>query len=345
MTNQTKSFDVPVGIFFFNRPDLLHKVLEKLQEIKPVKLYLLGDGPREGNQVDTDSSIACHQVIDELVTWDCQVHKRYSEKNLGVFNNIAGGAKWVFQQEKMAIFIEDDNFPETTFFTYCQDLLIKYESEERILWICGNNFLIDYDTPNNESYIFTQHLHPCGWASWSAKFLKYYDSEMAAWSDKNRRQKILKKIKYIPNKSRFHNAFTEERNHFLKGERFVSWDFHMYLSILNNNLIGIVPKNNLIRNIGVDERATHGSASLNEGVAKYVPQLLKPLIFPLVHPEKVEVNHLFDDQLYLFLRNKGIINYYLYYFLIIKVPYFGIGNNLFNLVVKLRSYLPSRVKK
>jgi hypothetical protein len=333
---QTTSFDVPVGIFFFNRPDLFERVLTKVAEIKPSKLYLMCDGPRMNSPKEIQLIDKCKKIADQIINWKCEVYKDYHPVNVGVYQNIAGGAKWVFSKEEMAIFLEDDNLPDGSFFEYCRQMLLKYSEEEKVLIIFGNNFLVDYKTPNDESYIFTQHLHPCGWASWSNKFLNNYDWDLNLWTNAAIKKEVLKRILYIPNKSRYYIAFSSEFTEFSTRKKFSSWDFHCYLTLLAKDLLAIVPKTNLIRNIGVDERATHGSVKLDEAVSKRVPQQLIPLEFPLIHPDKVEINYDFEIKLYKLLRPTGLIYTYFYYFLIIKRIFGYWGVRLFNIILKFR---------
>ena len=335
-----KGFDIPIGIFFFNRPDLLKRTLTQISHISPQKIYLMSDGPRDNNTEDIAIVLECRKIAEEVINWPCIINKKYSEQNIGVYANIAIGSKYVFQQEECAIFLEDDNFPEISFFYYCKELLLKYRSNPDVIWICGNNFLNDYIPQNKASYIFTQHLHPCGWASWRDKFLKYYDFNMEGWSSDENKRKILAKINGISNKSRFYIAFENERNRYLKGERFSSWDFHMFLSILDKNLLGIIPNYNLIQNIGIDERATHGATRFSEDINIYVPQKVKRIKIPLVHPIQIGRDLFYDMTLYEKIKGNSFVYGKLFYYLNIK-KIFGkvLGNQIFNFVIKIYNYL------
>ena len=44
-----------------------------------------------------------------------------------------------FKQEKKIIFLEDDTFPDISFFKYCSLMLKKYQSNESIYHISGCN--------------------------------------------------------------------------------------------------------------------------------------------------------------------------------------------------------------
>ena len=135
-------FNVPIVIFLFKRYDTVIRILNRIKEINPQKLYLIADGPR--NEEEKKLVDNCRKVVEENITWDCEVIRNYTDVNKGVYDRIGKGAKWVFERERTAIFLEDDNLPELTFFDYCRELLEKYQDDKRILWINGTNYLTEY---------------------------------------------------------------------------------------------------------------------------------------------------------------------------------------------------------
>ena len=139
-----KQFDIPIALIFFNRPEFLKKQLQILKKIAPEKLYLISDGPRNDRPHEKEQVEKCRTLAEKEITWNCKIIKNYALENMGCFDRIANGASWVFEQEEMCIFLEDDSIPELTFFQYCKDLLLYYKNDSKIFWICGNNYLIDY---------------------------------------------------------------------------------------------------------------------------------------------------------------------------------------------------------
>ena len=196
------NYDVPIVFLVFKRTDALKKIIARVREIKPTKVYIIADGGR--TEEEHQKCIQCRETVEKLIDWPCEIVKNYADKNRGVYKNIAEGAKWVFSKEKTAIFLEDDNLPEVTFFKYCEELLEKYEENDDILWICGTNYLGKYDS--EYSYMFTKHMLPCGWASWSNKFLKYYDGEMKTINDHEKLEKFKESymIKGCKSKALYH---------------------------------------------------------------------------------------------------------------------------------------------
>lgn len=289
-----KFFNIPIVLFIFKRDNTVLKIIEKLKTIKPKKVYLISDNGRNDEEKNIVKKV--RKTIENAINWECEIIKNYAEENKGVYKNIGCGATWVFSQEEQAIFLEDDNLPEISFFNYCKELLEKYKNNEKILWICGTNYLEEYDS-KYKSYYFTQQMLPCGWASWSEKFLKYYDGEL-----KGMNKETLKEIKktYIDKRLYF-----QEENALLKTKYLLenkislaSWDRQMMFSIKKNNLYGIIPARNQIRNIGVDSLSTHGGNSFQKIMTKrFCGMDSLELEFPLKHPFEIKIDIELEEKL------------------------------------------------
>lgn len=291
-----KSFSIPVVLFVFKRADTVIRIIDRLREVKPKKLYILADAGR--NDEERRLVENCRNKIVAAIDWKCEVIKNFAEENRGVYGQIALGAKWVFEREDCAIFLEDDNLPEITFFDYCKECLEKYKDNEEIFWICGTNYLQKCNPINNASVFKSQHLMPCGWASWKHKFLKYYDFEFSnattpGW------EKVFK-TKYTN-----HRLFNQQRRTIVaeikrkqEGGRYASWDFQTAFSIRMSDLWGIVPKYNQIENIGVDEFSTHGGNSMElEMTKRFCGISTHKLDFPLALPEAEELSFEFEKNI------------------------------------------------
>jgi len=291
----TAQFDIPVAIFLFKRSEKAALIIDQLSKIAPQKIYLIGDGPR--NETEQIAVAECRKNVESHITWQCEVIRNYASENRGVYENIAGGAKWVFKQEKWAIFLEDDNLPAISFFQYCKDLLEKYEFDTRILWICGTNYMSETVPEDGSDYYFTQLMLPCGWASWSYKFNRYYDGDMSQYRDKYIRNNVKSLYR---NKLLYKHDFTVW-NKILKdldnGKKPTSWDYQMAFSLRVNSLFGIAPRCNQIMNIGADMDSIHGGTSTqNIMTARFCEVPINELKFPLNHPKSVMIDERFEKE-------------------------------------------------
>lgn len=288
-----EQFDIPVCLFLFQRKETVLRIIERISQVKPRKIYLMSDAGR--NEEERGRVAECRAAVESAINWDCEVVKDYALENRGVFQNIGLGAMRVFEREEKAIFIEDDNLPEVTFFQYCKEMLERYEDNDRVVWVCGTNYLAKYDNSGKESYMFTQHLLPCGWASWKSKFVKYYDSYFQNYTDivvSRMRETYENKALYKQQME----SIDGERQRMQNGEPFRSWDFQMCFSIRANDLLGISPCRNQIKNIGVDMLGTHGVGN-DIMTQRFCGMESYPLEFPLKHPTTVLVDPVYEKKI------------------------------------------------
>lgn len=291
-----EKYDIPIALIIFRRTNTLDRIVDRIRNIHPEKLYILSDGGRTNEEQDEVER--CRTYIHSLIDWDCEIIDHYAEKNIGVYKNIAGGAKWVLRHEKWCIFLEDDNLPEESFFPFCKEMLERYKNNERIFWICGTNYLEKYKSLDGSSYVFTQHCMPCGWATWSDKFEKFYDGDLKLLNDKQALNTMAStyKSRALYNQQ-LDAAKMEQYNMETKG-KYISWDFQMAFSIRAWNLLGIAPVVNQIENIGVDSLSTHnGSSFENPMISRFCGIRSYNLNFPLKHPKIVAIDYDYERRI------------------------------------------------
>jgi hypothetical protein len=283
----------PVVLFLFKRSETLPAIIRRISSYAPEKLYILADGPRNSDEaVLTEKT---RSIALSLVNWECKVVTKFEQENIGVYRNIGEGAKWVLSQESKAIFLEDDNLPETTFFKYCDDLLDRYENNADILWICGTNYLEDSRGFDQSSYYYTRHLLPCGWASWSSKFLREYDGELTGLNDES----IARMRKTYRDKRLYQQelqTIKQTRFNYLRNPKSISWDRQMVFSVRSKLKYGVAPALNQIRNIGADEHSVHGGTSTKKTMTgRFCEIPTHPLTFPLKAPTSLSINPAFES--------------------------------------------------
>lgn len=248
-------FEIPVVLFIFKRKDATVKIINQIKKVAPKKLYLIADAGR--NEEEKRLVSECRTAVENAITWPCEIIKNYASENRGVHAQIGLGAMWVFEREEKAIFLEDDNLPAVSFFRYCEMCLEKYENDPEIFWICGTNYLQKCQPKNSASVFKSQHLLPCGWASWAKKFNKYYDADLHLTDDPNWKRVLRSKYKDSRLFTQQRRSVETELNRKQEHRRYNSWDFHQALTVRMNDFYAIVPMYNQIENIGVDEFTTH----------------------------------------------------------------------------------------
>lgn len=291
-----QSFDVPVVLLLFLRERAALRIIDQLRQVRPSRVYLISD---EGRNAEERAVVAkLRTAVEAAIDWDCRVVRNYARENRGVYANIALGARWVFEREESAIFLEDDNVPELTFFPYCEELLDRFRTDSRVLWICGTNYMGDDAPEGGPSYYFTRHLLPCGWASWAPKFLRFYDFDLALTDVPAVMDAVAGQYEDGRLLRQQMQSLLCERRRRDRGEQYRSWDHHMAFTLRANGLLGVAPARNQILNVGADQLSTHGGSSLGQVMTRrFCGMNSFPLAFPLQHPDVVLPDPAFERRL------------------------------------------------
>lgn len=277
---QNNNFTTPVVFITYIRLDTTKQVFEEIRKIKPSVLYHISDaGKDEAAEARVEQ---VRRYIRDNIDWECDLRTNYAGVNMGCKRRIQSGLDWVFENEERAIVLEDDVVPSQSFFYFCQDMLERYKDEERVMMVTGNKRVPDY--PMQSDYTFSRFCSIWGWATWRRAW-KYYDSEMKNWP-KSKKEKLLKNVYGVDVAMtlgrEFELTYLEEIN---------SWGYRWHFSMLNNNGLEIVPKYNLIENIGQEAiDATHK-------FDKIIKTVRNELKFPLTYLNEVKVDVGYDDRM------------------------------------------------
>lgn len=272
-------FDTPIALIVFNRPDKVERLLKVIQQIKPSKLFIIADGPRP-DRPDDLKKCEMTRAVFEKIDWPCDVFKRYAEVNLGCGLNPAAGISWVFSQVEEAIILEDDCIPDLSFFPFCQELLARYKNDQRVMHIAGSNYCTRDERVSN-SYSFSRYTLNWGWATWRRAW-QHYDFDMKLW-DKLRGTSFLEDV-LNGNKHDIRN-WDDILQTVYEYHQDV-WDYQWTFACWHQGSLGILPRVNLISNIGYDSDATHTNLENSPNIN--LPS--EAMEFPLQHPNTITRN-------------------------------------------------------
>lgn len=233
----------------FNRPDTAEKVFAEIRKVRPSRLYIAADAPREGVE---DDIVLCEQTraIVSLIDWPCDVKTRFSNKNLGCKDGVSSAVSWFFDHEEEGIILEDDCLPSLSFFKFCDAMLDKYRDDSRVRHITGCN-LQQGKKWGNGTYYFSNRTHVWGWASWK-RVWKEYDKYLSNYNTSD----VKEKMSNIYQDPLIAECWVEVFNG-LKAGKINSWAYQLDFINFFNNALTIIPNENLISNIGFDARGTH----------------------------------------------------------------------------------------
>lgn len=302
VTKRESKIDVAVLLIFFCREKPFSKVFAAIKEARPSRLYLYQDGAREGRQDDIEGCKKCRQIAEDI-DWECEVHRFYQEKNVGCDPSEYIAQKWMFESEEMGIVIEDDDVPSQSFFPFCKELLERYKDDLRINMICGMNNT-DVSKHCNDSYFFTNKGSICGWASWR-RVLDTWDPEYKFLDDPVTLKRLQDNSDSKEEYKKFINTCIRHkasgRAHY---ESINGAARRLY------GRINIVPKYNMISNIGIDAVTTHGAndiRKLPKRIQKIFFKKTYEIDFPLKHPQYVIRDKQFEREM-TFTRKQNFFN-------------------------------------
>lgn len=285
------NIDVAVLLIFFARSETFEKVFDAVRQARPSTLLLWQDGPREGRPDDLEGIRRCRKIA-ENIDWECNVYKQYNEKNFGCDPSTFYSHKWAFSLVDKCIVIEDDLVPSQSFFPFCKELLDRYENDERINHICGMNLLDDVSTCPYD-YLFS--INGSGvWGSWR-RVAKGWDETYSFLHD----EYAMRNLKRRVGKGFFNAAYKTALDREKRGKSY--WETILGFDCLLNNRLSIIPKKNMISNIGYTSDGTHSSGKkelLPKEIRKTLDMVAYELEFPLKHPPYIVPDYNYMDNLY-----------------------------------------------
>ena len=269
----------PVVLILFNRPDRTAKVFAAIKAVRPARLFLIADGPRAHAATDRENCAAARAVVD-AIDWPCDVVRRFADDNLGLRRNVSEGLDWVFGQTERAIILEDDCLPDPTFFPFCDELLEHYAQQENVAAISGTNLDPTATAPpNEESYYFSRFCHIWGWATWRRAW-RLCDHSMREWPSLNHTSWLSEITETKTAENFWRRHFDDSFAH--RPDGLDTWDVPWLFSCWRHHMWSIVPRTNLVTNLGFGAGAAHTKSTTR---AANVPVM--PMQFPLRHPQQI----------------------------------------------------------
>jgi hypothetical protein len=265
----------PIAYVIFNRPKHTRETFASIREQRPAKLFIIADGPRPEHPTDIDRCREVREIVAH-VDWPCEVHRNYSDTNLGCKMRPKTGIDWVFQHVDCAIILEDDCLPHNDFYGYCEALLERYKDEQKVMVITGNNFQAG-KRRGAATYYFSKYNHIWGWATWKRAWLKN-DSNIEFWPD----YKLSQEWPWLFNDS-IERKYWErifDKVYFREFEN--AWDYPWTASVWYHGGLTATPNVNLVTNIGFGPEGTHTV------VAEDQEGLPVGSLGPLTHPDRIE---------------------------------------------------------
>ena len=285
--------DVPVKINIWIRPNCQKKQWDVIRKVRPSILFLQSDGGR--NKKEWEAILQNRKMIDDSIDWECKVYRIYEDHNNGLYLMGKKVQSIIWDNVDRIISLEDDQVPSLSFFRFCHNLLEKYKDDERIECICGFNHCGTWNC--SADYFFSRQGAIWGTATWKRV---YKNRELGF--DYGDDPYVMSLLKQRTSHNRIAwkrlNAYSKSdiyEGHVAGGE---FWkEFDMY----SQNMLQIVPKKNMIKNLG------YGKDSAHIRDFKMLPKSIRNLFDSEIYEIDFPINHakyVIPDVKYEIVRNR-----------------------------------------
>lgn len=233
----------------FNRPDLTARSFETIRAARPERLFLVADGPRPQVPSDAARCREAREVVDRI-DWPCEVVRDYSDANLGCGRRISSGITNAFRHVDRAIILEDDCIPDPSFFRYCTTLLDRYQDDERVMVVSGDNFQRGIRRGTG-AYYFSKYAHCWGWGTWKRSW-RHFDIRIPNWPEVESGDLLRAVCPDDAERKYWSGIFSR-----VHAGEIDSWAYPWQLCMWLQSGLAALPNVNLVSNVGFRSDATH----------------------------------------------------------------------------------------
>ena len=219
--------------------------MDKIAEVKPRNLFIAADGPRSNNAEDIQKCQESRESVLERIVWECKVKTLFRERNLGCRRAVSEAIDWFFTKVDRGIILEDDTLPDKSFFTFISGLLEYYSNDTRIFQVGGCNYNIDLGA-YSYSYFFSKYVNIWGWGTWKRAW-NFYSILNFSKALGCLQEELLLEQEINSRRGIFNKTYQNEID---------TWDYLWSLTMLSQHGLTIIPRNNLVRNIGFSPMAS-----------------------------------------------------------------------------------------
>ena len=230
----------------FNRPDTTAKVFAAIRAARPARFFFACDGPRPGKPGEAERVEEVRRIAAQ-VDWPCDFQTRFLTENLGCGRGVSSAIEWFLGEAGEGIILEDDCLPTPAFFPYAAIMLERYRHDERVGVISGTNMAPEVSLPADHGF---SRITTCwGWATWRRTWEDYRLIPTMVRSDEpwvgffgGRSFRVIEN-----SFRRIHAGDTH------------TWDYQLLVQMLRAGQLTVIPRRNLILNIGFGGGGTHFS--------------------------------------------------------------------------------------
>ena len=276
-----------IGVFCYKRASKLKASMEALlenPECKNLEVVFFSDGFK--GEHDKQGVLETRDYINSLSGFK-RIHKHFREKNYATGLNFETGLKFLCDNYKQFIIVEDDLVVTSNYVSYLLQALDFYRNEESVFCVTGFCFPLHLNDYKYDTIVYKRFCS-YGWASWSDRV------KDVMWS----KAELTELINYKPQFKQTLNHEGMDLFRMLKKQidgTISTWDIQMQVHVARHQMKVIYPIISKAKNIGFDNESTNtfgidylqtpqdtsGNHSFNFcSINNIVPQLQKQLKKP-----------------------------------------------------------------
>ena len=236
----------PILLFVYNRPEHTRLTLEALRKnhlSDSSSLYIFSDGYR--NETDREEVMKVRELIRSVEGF-AAIHIEEKSENVGLARNIIEGVTGVVNEHGKVIVLEDDLITSPYFLTFMNNVLDRYEQEEKIAHVQGFCFPLQ----GLPDAFLIKWTGSWGWATWKRAW-DLFNPDGEALLTEIMKKKLNREFDFNGN-----YPFTRMLRRQVNGEN-DSWAIRWNASLFLNNRLSVNAGKSLVQNIGFDGSGRH----------------------------------------------------------------------------------------
>jgi hypothetical protein len=276
-----------VLLLVFNRPEPTREVFACIRAARPARLYIAADGPRPHKPGEVQRCLEVQGIVT-AIDWPCEVRTLFRHENLGCREAVTSAISWFFDHEEAGIILEDDCVPAPDLFRFCAYALERWRDEPRVMHV-GGTALVEGTGPH--AMTFSRLVPIWGWATWRRAW-RLYDPTMSRICD----------LGNLP----LNDWYGSQASNVKRAIRRIhdgnvdAWGARWVLSVLANQGLSVLPRVNLVSNIGHGADATH--TTVDSHVANLPVGSLPSVLVP---PDQLQSSRVYDEAYLAVLNHRG----------------------------------------
>jgi hypothetical protein len=238
----------PLALFVYRRTDLLNTVLDALEacpEFPGTPVFIYSDGPK--NPKAEADVLAVRDLVRGRLRANMTLIE--SPENKGLSRSIISGVSDLCERYQRVIVMEDDLIVSPIILTWFNDLLDRFEHDERIMQISGHMFDSPKLAARNRAIAFPMATS-WGWATWDRAWNEF-DEKATGWE-------VLKQDRALRRRFDLDGVYPYYRmlRRQMAGE-IDSWAIRWNWTLFKAGGLTVFPPRSLVANDGLEGGATH----------------------------------------------------------------------------------------